>query len=535
MPADSEPARKVGRRKKKQESGKSGVDASGSVKASHPRVPLEGPGGYAHFRRNLALLVEAREKRQFELGPSDVVAGDFDSSGIPAPEVIRTDWGDGSGGADAVVAAHRDETSEALSDFGSLLLGGGGRGGDEGSDGARGGGEAVRRRELSKRERQYVEGATGRFKKWREPSGRRGALKGSLGGWPAAESIEASSKGAYEKYGRAVKAMGPREQATWLLAQGLLAGLAAAPILLQFSSSSDAAFIEAYRRVASAMRRSLFVLAMAAAAGSVDALMLALKPPTFVVPATATATPNHRPFLPPGLEPLMPDASPTASPPGGGGSGSVRGLSGRAARQWGERGLEERALLVLVALLYLGVLVATVVCSVGDIVIKHRNGWVEALRHGGIDDGSVGAESWVAFSLGPDEASFRPKLRSWYTADTLRFCFGAAAWVLVARQRYLAQVADTAEEEMGALEDRLAALEERNAALSGRALEGKSGPALRRLLLDQRRALDATEAKLRNAEARAEVARAAHHHQQRQPQHWWQQQRGGARGDPDLV
>lgn len=220
-----------------------------------------------------------------------------------------------------------------------------------------------------KRQRRYAEGATGTFKKWKAKSL---SLAVSHGPGSPHGGVESSRRGsrpqkgsseAYEAYTARVRGLLPVERAGWLLAQGLLAGFSSAPLILQWTASSDRAFVTSYRRLCNESRQLLFVLATVSALGAVDTLAQALLPPK-------AHTWKH-------AHPTSPSSS-HGSGSGGGGSGG--GSGGPRERKWKERGWEERVGLALVAGLYVAAFVATVVCSVGDAVMYRKDGYAAAQK-----------------------------------------------------------------------------------------------------------------------------------------------------------
>jgi len=215
-----------------------------------------------------------------------------------------------------------------------------------------------------KRQRRYAESATGTFRRWKAKSlslavGHGGS---SLGGHGSSSSSSSSlsrgtrpkkgSSEAYEAYAAWVHGLLPVERAGWLFAQGLLAGFSSAPLILQWTASSDQAFVISYRRYCNESRQLLFVLAITSALGTIDSLAQALVPPKSHagLHAHSSSYAGHR---------------------NSSGSGAPR------ERKWKERGIEERLELVLVAVLYLIAFVSTVICSVGDAVMYRKNGYGE--------------------------------------------------------------------------------------------------------------------------------------------------------------
>jgi len=210
-----------------------------------------------------------------------------------------------------------------------------------------------------KRQRRYAESATGTFRRWKAKSlslavGHGGSSLGSSNGSMSRGSRpKKGSSEAYEAYAAWVHGLLPVERAGWLFAQGLLAGFSSAPLILQWTASSDQAFIVSYRRYCNESRQLLFVLAIASALGTIDTLAQALVPPKSHagLHAHPSSSNSHR------------------------SSSSSSSSAGPRERRWKERGLEERLELVLVTVLYLIAFVSTVICSVGDAVMYRKNGF----------------------------------------------------------------------------------------------------------------------------------------------------------------
>ena len=131
-------------------------------------------------------------------------------------------------------------------------MAGGGAGSGSGDQGTTGRFKAWNRLHDQLRQRQQQSGAGGKGGKYAPLGGSGGAGGGDLNGDGELD--------AYERYWRAIKTLQPMERAVWLLVQGLLAGLCAAPAILQLCRAGDWQFITEYRRVANNLRRFIFIL-----------------------------------------------------------------------------------------------------------------------------------------------------------------------------------------------------------------------------------------------------------------------------------
>ena len=274
-----------------------------------------------------------------------------------------------------------------------------------------------------------MENAAGRFKSWnrldamtqrRKQLRDSDPLEGGTGDGDAQTDV-------YERYWRAIKTLQPMERATWLLAQGLLAGFTSAPAVVQLCSPGDLEFITEYRRIANNMRRILFILATVSVMGAIDSLKQALKPAAVEYFETMRTS-------------------------GGGGGGAGGGMigeksSGRfgmGARAWRDRTAEEQLLLVVNVLLYLAVFIATLICSVGDVVIHYKNDYdslpIDVVRL------SSGAEEtyleWQTYALSNEyqRKNFLPILRLFYSTNLIRFALALVAWASVCFLHYLETV-----------------------------------------------------------------------------------------------
>jgi hypothetical protein len=232
---ENQPRKIKERKPSRDENNEDGDEPLLDTRRNERTAPSTVSGPFSHFRKNLALLDEARDNLQFNLGPRGVVAEDVDVHNVFTESTrLRTDWGDGSGGdCDPIQAADVE-----------LNL---------------------------KSQRHYAESASGKFKKYKES---KLSLRPS-----AAGNGRGATESDHDRYLQSVRTVASVEAAVWLLAQGLTTGFALAPLVIQKNAISDAQFIVSYARYATSFRRIMYVMSLVSAFGALDHLLKTLRNP----------------------------------------------------------------------------------------------------------------------------------------------------------------------------------------------------------------------------------------------------------------